>query len=265
MNSRKYLLTLLCFVVSLTVSAQEKAKEKTKDKITLVNDTVYKNGIGQFTVRTRGSKTNTDLALHTFISFDKKIQAMISMKLVNDTIRFSGRFPEILVAYDCLYPKIDLQTILESYINNKIMVNGIAKKEGLELYCNERNLPLRTIVTRTVSKPGQDAKRDSIMAIRTKERMAKQFKFELANKSNKDVNVFLGDTTSSPNRTMRPSEIPFRQGRYEMIKAGETKQLIGFEGEYVCLTDSLHKIYDLHLLKKDLKSLTVKGKATKFD
>ena len=258
---RKLLFTLLCIVFTYSLSAQEKAK----DKVTILNDTVYKNGTPQFVVKTRTSEKNPNLSLFTLVSFDKKIQAMLTFKLIDDTTRFMGRFPIAGVTYNCLYPKLDILTLMESYVNNKIMVEGVATKEGLEKYTKERGLTLDPIVVRSVSKPGQDPKRDSLMMARSKERLEKQFKFNLINKSKSEIMIFLGDTTASPNRSKNPKELPFRQGRYEIVKGMETKELIGFDGEYVCISDSLHKIIDLRLLKKDLKTLTVKSSAKKFD
>jgi len=263
MNFRKQFFTLICILLSLTANSQN--KEIPKNKVTMIGDTVYKNNIPQFNVKSKVMSNKLGAQMYAFYSFDKKTQAILTMTLVNDTIRFTGRFPSLSLIYDCLYPKIEFITLLESYINNKIIVDGKADQKGLEAYCKERNILLREIPIRKVARPGQDAKKDSIMTARALERQAKQFKFNMLNKGKKEVNVFLGDTSATNNRTNKPDAIPFRQGRYEMINAGETKELIGFEGEYVCITDSLHKIYDLRLLKKDLKTLTVKGNLKKFE
>jgi hypothetical protein len=258
MHIRKLIL-LLVFTMSIQlVCAQEKSK------VTLVNDTVYMDGKPQYSVKTRYSKDSL-MQIHSLRSLEGKLEGMLTTTLKNDTMQFVGRFPGPNMAYNCLYPKVSLFTLMESYIHNKVMVNGSASKEGLEKYCKEREIPLRELPVKSVSRPGKDPKLDSLMAIRTKEHMDKKFTFTLKNNSKEQVSIFMGDTTASRSLSKNPNAVAFRQGRYEMVNPLEEKSLIGFEGEYVCITDSLHKLYDCRKLEKTMKSIAVKTGGKKLE
>lgn len=286
MKFHSFALTLLSVAISATtLVAQQPAKKTpakatpkaatkpapTKEKavaekvvVTFKNDTVFKNDVALFRYNVRSSKGDTAAKVVAIYNSKKQVEAMLSMTPQNDTTRFSARFISINKGYDCYYPLIGVETILESYVKNHILTTGgNTDSLGLFAYLKERNIPVREIPKRNVARPGMDVKRDSIMQARAKERMAKQFTFKVMNKGTADVMIFLGDTASG--NSTRNGGIAFRQGRYETIGAGIEKTLTGFEGEFIAITNEKHALIDTRLLSKQNKQFNVSSDGKKLE
>ncbi len=251
-----------------STAAEKEAAKKEKlasDKIivTFKNDTVYKNGVAQFKFNIRTARTDTASKIVTIYTEEKKMEVMLSMLPQHDTTRFSARFFSINKGYDCFYPRIGVETILESFVKNGIVrKGGLTDSLGLFAYLKDRGIPVRELPRRATARPGQDPKRDSLMTARAKDRMAKQFSLTLVNKSAADVMIFLGDTASG--NSAKNGGMAFRQGRYETVGAGVEKKLIGFEGEYISITDEKHVLYDSKKLSKQVTHMTVQADGKKL-
>ncbi len=158
-----------------------------KFNVSLKNDTVYNNNVVQFICQT---KSKDSVSIYSLRSLDNKLQALLIFRYERDTIKFSGTFPYHSARYACLYPKIDILTLLDSYIRNKVMVNGVANLAGLEAYCKERHIVLDRSIEHSSKNP---SKRDSVLTARAKADAANQIKFTIYNKAPKPVKVFIGD------------------------------------------------------------------------
>ena len=232
-------------------------------KIQMRNDSVFANSVFQFRAKVSTFKTGSSSIV--IRSSNDSIQASLRM-IPHDTLcLFIGRFPQTKLFYECKYPKIEPSVIIESYIKNKIIVNGVASKEGIMAYCKERSITVMDDEKVKEQNAKKIHERDSILAIRAKEKLDKQFDFVLKNKSENAIQIFLGDTTASKNLSKNPNVLPFRQGRYDTVNAKEEKKMIGFIDEFICITDSLHYLFDTKKLDKSMKNITINKKGKKFE
>jgi hypothetical protein len=110
-------------------------------------------------------------------------------------------------------------------VKNKVMVDGVATKEGVKAYCKERSIPIVDQEELKKQREAKNKERDSVLAIRTQEKMAKKFELTLKNNADSSVYIFIGDTTASKSSAKKPEALPFRQGRYELVNGKEEKSL----------------------------------------
>ena len=177
----KFNLSVLILFISSFAPAQERYD------VTLKNDTVYNNGVPQFLCKLRGSNKGDFYSLQTL---ENKTEAILFIiKQEGNNIKFSGVFTNLNLRYNCLYPKMEIITLLDSYIRNKVFVNGKANLEGIKAYCKERNLVLQPMGHKTQSP----AIRDSILAANAKADALSQVKFVFHNNADKSVRIFIGD------------------------------------------------------------------------
>ncbi len=155
--------------------------------VTYHNDTVFNNNIPQFICQHQAKQ---NLEGYSLRSLDNKLQALLVVRNDSNKIKFSGSFPRLGFRYVCLYPKIEIITLLDSYIRNKVIVNGMPNLEGLKAYCKERSIPLDSIIARKKMDP---AVRDSILIATAKEDAKNQVKFTFHNNAAKPVRIFIGD------------------------------------------------------------------------
>jgi len=262
-------LLFILLVIPISLFAQK------KDAFVLRNDSVFYNKVFQFKTefRTASASPKTDsikvpaksMQSVSLKSPDGKVQAMLNIQEKDTTIKFMARFPIIGLAYECLYPKVELSTILESYVKNKVMVDGIATKDGVKAYCKERNIPIIDQEELKKQREAKNKERDSVLAIRTQEKMAKKFELTLKNNADSSVYIFIGDTTASKSSAKKPEALPFRQGRYELVNGKEEKSLTVFADEFLCISNSKHEILDFKKLDKTIIKLSVNKKGKKFE
>lgn len=208
-----------------------------KQQVTLKNDTVYTNGIPQFICQ---EKKNEKARIYSLRSMDSKLQGLLIFRMENDTIRFSGTFPYLGLRYTCLYPKIEILTLLDSYIKNKVFVDGKANAEGLAAYCKERELVLDNHIANSTKSP---AKRDSILAARAREDAMNQIKFTFHNNAPKPVKVFIGDKPKGGSG--RIQIVPPHGDLKEHARKTEKIFLLNDAGDEIksmAVTDSLKRI-----------------------
>ena len=230
---KNYLISILLLIslIHLSSSAQELYDVK------LINDTVYNHGEPQFICKSRNEKNGSLFSLR---NLDNKAEAMLVFISQNDKIKFMGTFPVLQVRYSCLYPKLEIITLMDSYIRNKVFVNGKANLKGLKDYCKERNLVLDTLIARKVQSP---MKRDSVMVAHAREDALSQIKFTFHNNASKPVRVFIGN---KPKGGSGRIQIIAPHGELnEHARKTEKIFLINDEGEEIkslSVTDSLKRI-----------------------
>ena len=156
-------------------------------EVVLKNDTVYNHGVAQFLCKFKGSDKGDVYSLKTL---ENKTAAILIIKPFNENVKFSGTFPLLGVRYACLYPKMEIITLLDSYIRNKVFVNGNVSLEGLQNYCKDRSLSLDKPPVRKAQSP---AIRDSTLSANARADAASQIKFTFHNNANRPVRIFIGD------------------------------------------------------------------------
>ncbi len=231
-NTHIKITLVLALVFHITFS-----NAQAKYDVTLKNDTVYNNGVPQFICNAKGSAKGSFYSLR---NLDNKTEAMLILIPEKEKIKFSGTFPLLQVQYSCLYPQMEIITLLDSYIRNKVFVNGHATLIGLQAYCNERGLPLNKIQQRKVQKPGMN---DSLMIARAKEDALNQVKFTFHNNANKPVRVFIGNKPKGGSG--RVQIIPPHGDLNEHARKTEKIFLLndaGDEVKSIPVTDSLKRI-----------------------
>ena len=175
------IIVLVAFLFHFSTYAQERYDVK------LINDTVYNHDVPQFICKFRSGKKAD---MYSLRSLDNKTEALLICVPDSNRIRFSGSFTVLNVRYSCFYPTMEISTLLDSYVRNKVFVNGKANLEGLQAYCKERGLALATPPVRKVPNP---LTRDSILAANARVDAANQVKFTFHNNASKPVRVFIGD------------------------------------------------------------------------
>ncbi len=179
MNNKILLVAILLFHFSIS-DAQERYD------VTMSNDTVYNHGDAQFICKFRPGKKGD---LYSLRSLDNKTQALFIVQEQTNNWKFSATFTTLNLHYGCLYPKMEILTLMDSYIRNKVFLNGMPNLEGLKAYCKERSLDLVTMGHKAQSR----ALRDSTLAANARLDAANQIKFTFHNNADKPVRVFIGD------------------------------------------------------------------------
>ena len=246
--------SIMCVGVFLLLSLLTNAQEKFN--VEMRNDSVFNNGELQFIAVEKISKENKLIQLK---SPDQKLQAMLIVIRQEKKIRFSGRFPQLNLMYDCLYPDMEMFTLYESYIRNKVIVNGVVTEKGLRDYCNSRKLELREIPRRQVAKPGVGVQ-DSILKARTEERMKARVDIMISNTSGKPVTVTAGRMGGTVNGKRNYSE-----KRQDIIPPGERRNFIAFEGELICIVAGDKSEKDCRVVTHAMKSLTILPEGERFE
>lgn len=246
------LLSILLLVMggmTTVVNAQKKLN------VTMRGDSVFLEKKFQFTAAMRESKSGTLVQMR---APDSSLQAMLIIIPQDTQLRFSGRFAKLDQMYDCLYPKMELLTLYESYIRNGVMVNGVAQEKGLKAYCDERKLELRQIPKRQVVKPGV-AGQDSILKARAEEKMKAMVQIEITNNATSAVTVMSG--RPGPVKEGKQS---YSEKREEIIPAGQKKVFTAFDGELICIIAADKSEKDCRKVTHEMKSLSIVAEGDGF-
>jgi hypothetical protein len=231
------------------VNAQKKLN------VTMRSDSVFLDKKFQFTAAMRESKSGTLVQMR---APDSSLQAMLVIVPQDTQLRFSGRFAKLDQMYDCLYPKMEMLTLYESYIRNGVMVNGVANEKGLKAYCEERKLELRQIPKRQVVKPGV-AGQDSILKARAEEKMKAKVQIEITNNATNPVTVMSG--RPGP---VKEGKKTYSEKREEVIPAGQKKVFIAFDGELICIVAPDRSEKDCRTVSHEMKSLSIVAEGDAF-
>jgi hypothetical protein len=244
----------LLVIVLLFANAAANAQEKYK--IEVRNDSVFNNSELQFLVNEKTSKGNS---LINIKSPDNKLQAILVVVPQEKKIRFSGRFPTLNMMYDCLYPEMEMSTLYESYIRNKVFVNGVVNEKGLRDYCESRKVELRAVPRKQVARPGVGTQ-DSLLKARTEERMRARVDIMVSNTSKRPVTVMAGRAGESVNGKRNYSE-----KRQDVIPPGERRAFVAFENELICIIAGDKTEKDCRVVTHAMKSLTILPEGEGFD
>lgn len=168
-----------------------------------------------------------------------EIIAMLTFTNNADAVYFKGEFPVIAKKYEINYPAgTAIQTILESYNKNKVIVDGNIDLTGLQKYCNDRKFPLNNILTPEERKE-QEANQQVVYSysnekknksepsdnINTDTPLPKNVSFTLKNNSSKNVRIFIGD---------KPK---YGSGRTSWYSGNSSTSEYGTSGNQVCIVD----------------------------
>jgi hypothetical protein len=190
--------------------------------VSVKNDTVYNNGIPQFTIK----KFDKPLGkVYLFNDLNNVTQTTISFITRDLNVYCFAHFPKLLLKYETLYPMIDINVLIESFVRNKVIVNGIANPAGLTYYCKDRNIPLMPIIK--VESPVND----SLSAQNALKDIASQIKFKVTNKKNLAVKLFIGSKASNRTRIVGPG-----MSINDHARAGERICIIDEEGNPISCT-----------------------------
>jgi hypothetical protein len=236
----KYIIWIGLILTSLTL----KVNGQVRGEVKLKNDTVYHRNRPAFLCV---GQTKLGQSLYFLTSLDKKPQAAIVFNDLDSQIRCTARFTQFLLRYDVLYPKIDISVLMESFIKNKVMVNGQADSLGIVAYCKERDIKLSVIRGQKMNRPVYN---DSVMAQKAKEDMAAQINFTIENTSENQFKISIG--SAATNRT-------------QLINAGTVMEEHARPGEKVCVLDNKGEIVKSCLeVKKESKKFLIskEGKLT---
>ena len=203
-------------------------------KITWVNDTVFNYDKALFICKgqTKGVKS-----LYVIKNMDKKSIAVIMFEELDTVLRTSVNFVTMGLKFNVLYPKIEPIVLLESFVKNKIIIDGSIDTISVQSYCKEREIPLLNTVTKSAKRPGGF---DSLMRASAAATIANSVEFTIVNSTNNLISVKIG----------KPSN-----NRTQLLSAGENFKTRGLAGETICILD------------KNLQSLgcrTIQKTDTKF-
>lgn len=212
--------------------------------VKLSGDTVYNNGKELFLCK---AQVRGKSSFHSLRSLTNKPIALLQMQEVDSQLKCSARFPMQMMRYECLYPLMDISVLMESYVRNKVIVNGSIDTIGLKAYCAERKISLENIQVRKAMTP---AKGDSTMAARAKQDMENQAKFAIYNSSAVVVRLFLGSSSSN---------------RMQFVLPGKTINEHLPPGEKVCILDKEKKELDCRIIKKGDKEFKINKAGIAFE
>lgn len=246
MTLRKTCLLILAICFSLQAYSQKNFK------VTMRNDSVFNNNVLQFVVT---KKSSLDKQLIQLRAPDSSVQAFLIVVLQDDKLRFSGRFVKLDKIYDCLYPKMEMLTLYESYIRSGVFVNGVADLKGLDAYCKERKIEMRSIEKRKVAKPSE---RDSILKLNAEERMKNMVQIEISNTSANAMTIMAGTQGGMVN-----GKRVYREKRQDIIPAGERRMFTAFIGELICIVAGAEE-RDCRQVDHSMRQLTILEKGEGF-
>lgn len=223
---------LLIFLTSYIFSNAQERYE-----VTLTNDTIYNHGVPQFLCQGKESKKASVFSLR---SFDKTLQGLLIFRFEDDGVNFSASFPYLGVRYARLYTKIEILTLMDSYLRSKVMVNGKANLKGLQAYCDDHGISLVKVPSRKVQRPVMN---DTLLIARAKEDALNQVKFTFHNNASKPVRIFIGNKPKGGSG--RIQVIAPRGDLNEHARKTEKIFLLndaGDEIQSIAVTDSLMRI-----------------------
>jgi hypothetical protein len=228
------LLLLLLIVASVKMYAQ------TRGEIRIQNDTIFLKNAASFICK--GEKKGGQ-SLYFIADLEKKPQAALFFSEKDSVTRCTARFPGLSLKYDVTYPKIDLSTLIESYFNNKVLVNGKVDSTGLVKYCRDREITLVPLTGRRI-KP---AFNDSAMAEAARKDYASQVAFSMENYSQQQFKVRIG----------RPGT-----NRVIILDAGRTIVEHSHIGDQACIVENDNKVRSCIDIKKGISKIIINKDGT---
>ena len=213
--------------------------------ITWTNDTVYSsNHTALFLCRgqTKGTKS-----LYIVRNLDKKSLIAMMFEEQDTVLKTSINFISVGLKFNVLFPKIKTIVLLESFVKNKIIVDGAIDTSSLQAYCKERDLQLQNTIVKRTRRPGES---DSLMKSNLAKMLANSAEFTVVNKTNKPVSVQIGKPSS--NRT-------------QILNAGENYKTRGMIDETVCILDKQSQPAGCRIIKKTDKEFVINKSGTGFE
>ena len=158
----------------------------------LVHDTVFNNDKPIFLC-------NEDIKpphlIYFLRNFQRKTMAVVHFEMQDSVLKSSVSFPFLNLRYNVYYPKMEIVTLLESFVRNKIIVNGTIDTIGLKAYCKQRQILMTSMTQRRTIRPTAN---DSSLGERAKKDYQSQIPIEIINSSYAMISINLG--TPSNNR-----------------------------------------------------------------
>lgn len=244
----RIVLAIVC-LASIQASAQQKLD------VTLRHDSVFLKNEFQFRAVMKETKGYKLIQLR---SQKDSILGLLMVFPKDTNLLFDARFPRINKMYDCLYPKMEMLTLYESYVRNEVIVNGELSEIGLTEYCKARNVPLTAIPIRKVARPNV-ATQDSILKANAELKMKTRVDITVTNSSAKVLNISSGRVVKTID-----SKRTYAEKRQDSIPAGESKVIIAFDGEFICIVAEDNSEKDCLLVKHELKALTISSEGEHF-
>lgn len=246
----KTLATILLVCISNILLAQKKLD------VTMRGDSVFLENKFQF--RAQHKESNGTLLVNLRAP-DSSLQAILIFIPHEDQYRFNGRFLKLEKMYDCLYPKMEMTVLFESYIRNKVLVNGVANLEGLNAYCTDRKVELKDIPRKKVMKPGT-AEQDSMLRVAAEARLKTMLQVEVYNNAPFPVTVLSGRPGN-----MVDGKRTFSEKREEMVDPGQRKMIVTFDKEIICVVGSNHQELDCRQVSPTMSlKLSINSKGDGF-
>ncbi|MEP7262927.1 MAG: hypothetical protein ABI772_00440 [Bacteroidota bacterium] len=235
MNKIYKSILLLLTVLTVNVHAQ------TAGDVKVENDTVYLKGVPQVTCK---AKVKNGMSLYVINSFDSVAQATLLLVDRDSVVGCTARFEKLLLKYEVLYTKTDISVIMESYIKNKVIVDGKIDSLGLVAYCNGKKIVLQPM---RLKKKGEIPFNDSLLVKRAKDDMASQIFFSIENTQSASAKVSIGSPSSN---------------RIKFLAPGQKSDDHARPGEKICLLDNNNKVVSCEEISQGLKSIQITKKGT---
>lgn len=160
---------------------------------------------------------------------------LMFLKNGNDVI-FNGYFASLGYYYECRYPAgTGIETILESYIKNKVIVDDKANLEGLNAYCAARNMPLKKNVPPPQSKHSESSSFNAYSAPQKNSNSSASQPAQLALPQN--ISFTLKSNATKTIRYFIGKEPKYGSGRYSNLGSNNITTEHGTEGDKFCIVD----------------------------
>ena len=235
----RYIITFcLLFCLTLNVGAQSKSQYK------WVNDTFYNKNKPLFICK---GKIEGKKSIYMLRNFNNKSLAFISFDEQDTVLKTVVSFPLNEIKFGVYFPKIKAITLIEAFVNHKLIENGEVNVDSVKAYCNERGIQLQRIERKKVARPDGN---DSLLMVRAKAEKESRISFDIINPLAQSVTVRIGTTTNY---------------RVIVVAAGKTSNESAHLTDSICLFDIHRQPVECRGLNKVVTSFKIKDKAAGFE
>ncbi len=165
-----------------------------------------------------------------------EVIAQLTFSKMSGVISFKGEFKTVALSYSISYPEgTTIQTILESYNKNQIIVNDNISAAGLEKYCLDRKIPMQKMLSNEEWAAKQKAMEDAAAKAEVKPKSTNNksqtiessiyVSFTLVNNSTNKVRYYIG------------KEPKYGSGSTNSIGGNTQTSEHGTIGEKFCIVD----------------------------
>ena len=227
---------LFCF--TLNVNAQSKPDYKWE------NDTFYNKNKALFLLK---GKIEGKKSIYMLRNFNNKSLAFISFDEQDTMLKTVVSFPLNELKFGVYFPKIKAITLIEAFVNHKLIANGEVNVDSVKAYCNQRGIQLQRIEQRKVARPDGN---DSLRMVRAKAEKESRVSFDIINPWSQPATIRIGTSTNY---------------RIIVVAAGATSNESAHLTDSVCLFNIHREPVECRGINKESKSFKIKSKDAGFE